>query len=242
MTATPHTAMMLAAGLGLRMRPLTDHTPKPLIPVAGKALVDWGLDALAGAGVEKAVVNVHHLAGRMVDHLAGRERPTIVVSHEREALLDSGGGIARALPLLGPEPFYVVNADTFWIDRAEPNLKRLALAWDEARMDILLMLADLESATGHSGKADFTMDRAGRLSRAGSGAPGLIYAGAAIVHPRVFAGVAPEPHSLNVHFDGAIARGRLHGLRLDGAWITVGTPDAIAAAEAEVHRLGAAPA
>ncbi len=232
----PKTAMVLAAGLGKRMRPITDTLPKPLVEVAGRTLLDWGLDSLARAGVEKAVVNVHYLPDRIVAHLAGRDRPHIVVSDERDALLDSAGGIVNALPQLGAAPFYVLNADTFWIDSGQPSLDRLALAWDGARMDILLMLADGESATGHSGGMDFVLRPDGTLRRAAGDPAGLIYAGAAILHPRVFAGVEAAPHSLNLYFDRAIAAGRLHGVKMRGRWITVGTPEALPLAEAAVAR------
>lgn len=230
----PKTAMVLAAGLGKRMRPLTDTMPKPLVLVAGKTLLDWGLDSLAEAGVAKAVVNVHYFPGQIVAHVAGRQKPVVVISDESEALLDSAGGIVEALPQLGAEPFLVLNADTFWIDRAESNLKRLALAWDASRMDILLMLADLPSATGHSGGTDFLLGTDGMLKRAAGDPSGLIYAGAAIMHPRIFAGAEATPHSLNLYFDRAIAAGRLYGMKMEGRWITVGTPDAIAPAEAVV--------
>jgi len=234
--SAPRIAMVLAAGLGKRMRPLTDATPKPLIEVAGRTLLDRGLDALAAAGVEAAVVNVHHLAEQVEAHAVGRVAPRIVISDERERLLDSAGGIVNALPLLGADPFFVLNADTFWLDAGEPNLKRLALAWNDEAMDILLMLADPAHATGHSGSTDFLVDRAGRLTRAAGHSDGLIYAGAAIVHPRIFAGLATEPRSLNLDFDRAIAAGRLFGMEMDGHWITVGTPDAISAAEAAIVR------
>lgn len=234
------TAMVLAAGLGKRMRPITETLPKPLVRVGGRTLLDWGLDSLAAAGVSRAAVNVHHLGGQIVAHVAGRERPRIVISDESDRLLDSAGGIVRALPLLGPDPFFVLNADTFWIDRHRSNLEDLVLAWDAERMDILLMLADLASATGHSGGTDFVLAADGRLTRAAGADGGLIYAGAAIVHPRIFAGAAAEPHSLNAYFDRAIAAGRLFGHRMEGHWITVGTPDAIAPAEAAVARASAA--
>ncbi|MDP3898500.1 MAG: nucleotidyltransferase family protein [Mesorhizobium sp.] len=228
--------MVLAAGLGKRMRPITDTLPKPLVRIAGKALIDRGLDSLAGAGVERAIVNVHYLPDMLIAHLAGWTSPEIVVSDERDALLDSGGGIVRALPLLGPAPFYILNADTFWIDAGQNNLARLALEWDDARMDILLMLARLDQATGHSGGIDFVVAPDGRLARAQGAGPGVIYAGAAIAHPRIFAAAPAGPHSLNREFDAALAAGRLHGMVLDGVWITVGTPDAIAPAEAAVAR------
>lgn len=233
---TPKNAMVLAAGLGKRMRPITDTMPKPLVRIAGKALLDWGLDALAGAGVQKAVVNVHYLPDQIIAHVAGRAAPKIVISDESGGLLDSAGGIVKALPELGGEPFYILNADTFWIDAGQSDLIRLALEWDAARMDILIMLAPLESATGHSGSTDFLLAADGRLARANTDPRGLIYAGAAIVHPRIFEGVAVEPHSLNRYFDAAIAAGRLYGMAMRGRWITVGTPDAIQPAEAAVAR------
>jgi MurNAc alpha-1-phosphate uridylyltransferase len=237
MSATPRTAMVLAAGLGKRMAPITDTLPKPLVAIAGKTLLDRGLDALAGAGVTKAVVNVHHFPDQIRRHVAKRSAPRIVISDESAGLLDSAGGIVKALPELGGDPFYILNADTFWIDRAGSNLERLALAWDAARMDILVMLADPAHATGHSKGTDFFIDASGRLARAGNAPDGLIYAGAAIVTPRIFAGAAAERQSLNAYFDRAIAAGRLYGMKMDGHWITVGTPDAIPLAE---HAVAAA--
>jgi MurNAc alpha-1-phosphate uridylyltransferase len=226
--------MVLAAGLGKRMLPITETLPKPLVRIAGKTLLDWGLDSLAAAGVTRAVVNVHYLPEQIVAHVAGRKQPAIIISDESESLLNSAGGIVKALPELGAKPFYILNADTFWIDRDEPNLKRLALAWDASRMDILLMLADLDSATGHSGGTDFLAAPDGTLARAAGDPTGMIYAGAAVINPRIFDGAAPTPHSLNLYFDRAIADGRLFGMKMEGQWITVGTPDAIAPAEAVV--------
>lgn len=230
----PKTAMVLAAGLGKRMRPITDTMPKPLVKIAGKTLLDWGLDSLEVAGVSKAVVNVHYLPEQIVAHVAGRKAPKIVISDEREALLESAGGIVKALPLLGNEPFYIINADTFWIDSGKPNLERLALAWDASRMDILLMLTDLDSATGHCVGTDFLVAPDGALRRSKGDPAGLIYAGAAIIHPRIFRDAPTDSHSLNIYFDKAIAAGRLFGMQMHGRWITVGTPDAIPAAEAAV--------
>jgi MurNAc alpha-1-phosphate uridylyltransferase len=234
MSTIPLKAMVLAAGLGTRMRPLTEKTPKPLIEVGGKPLIDWGLDSLERAGVAEAIVNIHHLPDQMRAHLVKRAVPRIVISDETDRLLESGGGIVRALPLLGREPFFVLNADTFWVDDDTPSLSGLALAWDGARMDILLMLAEMDRATGHSGRSDFLLGTDGRLARSGGDPAGLIYAGAAIVHPRIFAGAEAEPHSLNRYFDLAAAKGRLFGWRMRGRWITVGTPEAIPAAEAAV--------
>lgn len=230
----PKKAMVLAAGLGKRMRPITETLPKPLIPIAGRTLLDRALDCLAKAGVEDAVVNTHHLGEQVVRHVADRARPRVTVSDESALLLDSAGGIVKALPLLGDKPFFVLNADTFWIDTAKPNLDRLALAWDDRHMDILLMLAEIADATGHSGGTDFLVAEDCRLAWSKGAAEGLIYAGAAIVHPRVFAGARPEPHSILLYFERAMAGGRLYGMKMTGRWITVGTPDAIPAAEAAV--------
>lgn len=233
-TGTPKTAMVLAAGLGKRMRPITDTMPKPLIKIAGKTLLDRGLDSLAAVGVETAIVNVHYLPDQIIAHVADRKSPRIVISDERDGLLDSAGGIVKALPLIGTEPFYILNADTFWIDTGQPNLARLALAWDAARMDILLMLSALETATGHSGSTDFLLSDDGRLSRSRGDPAGVIYAGAAVIHPRIFAGAQAGSQSLNRYFDTAIAARRLYGMVMRGRWITVGTPDAIAPAETAV--------
>ena len=232
--------MVLAAGLGRRMRPITDTIPKPLVRVAGRALLDWGLDSLAEAGVTKAVVNVHYFPEQIIAHVAGRRAPEVAISDESGGLLDSAGGIVKALPELGSGPFYIINADTFWIEEGSPggvsNLKRLALAWDAERMDILLMLADPRSATGHSGSTDFLVGPDGTLGRAHGDPSGLIYAGAAIADPAIFTGAPEGPLSLNRYFDEAIAKGRLFGMRMQGSWITVGTPDAIQPAEAAVQR------
>lgn len=232
--AHPKVAMVLAAGLGKRMRPITDTMPKPLIKIAGRTLLDRGLDSLAAAGIEKAIVNVHHFPGQIAAHSASRKKPRIVISDESGGLLDSAGGIVKALPELGREPFFILNADTFWIDRGQPNLQRLALAWDAAKMDILLMLADLKSATGHTGSTDFLVAADGALRRSGGAPRGHIYAGAGIIHPRIFDGAPSGPLSLNRYFDAAISAGRLFGMAMDGHWITVGTPDAIPLAEAAV--------
>jgi MurNAc alpha-1-phosphate uridylyltransferase len=236
MSMRPKIAMVLAGGRGLRMRPITNTIPKPLVKIAGRTLLDRGLDTLAAAGVEKAVVNVHHFPEQIVAHVASRARPKVAISDESAGLLDSAGAIVKALPKLGREPFYIINADTFWIDSGEQNLIRLALAWDIAKMDILLMLADLDSTTGHTGGTDFLVGAGGALKRAHNDPAGLIYAGAAIVNPAIFADAPEGPLSLNRYFDEAIAKGRLFGMAMRGSWITVGTPDAIPLAEAAVER------
>ena len=238
--AGPKRAMMLAAGLGKRMRPLTATTPKPLIEVAGRALMDHGLDRLEAAGVEEVVVNVHYLADLVEVHASRRQRPRVHVSDERGALLDTGGGIAKALPLLGPEPFYLVNSDSFWIEGVSPNLARLANAWDETRMDGLLMLAATVPAVGYDGPGDFMLDGDGRLSRRpASKISPFAYSGAAILHPRLFDGAPEGRFSLNVLFDRAIEAGRLFGVRMEGVWLHVGTPEAIGEAEAAIQQSAA---
>jgi MurNAc alpha-1-phosphate uridylyltransferase len=231
----PRRAMVLAAGLGERMRPLTTTTPKPLIEVAGKALIDHMLDRLADAGVETAVVNVHYLADQIERHVASRHRPRIVISDERAALLDTGGGVAKALPQLGGAPFYHCNADTIWIDGVKPNLVRLAEAFNPRAMDAILLLASTSQTTGYNGRGDFVMAADGRLRRRTErDVTPFVYAGAAILTPALFAGAPQGAFSLNRLFDRAIENGRLYGLRLDGLWMHVGTPEAIAQAEAAI--------
>ncbi|MGU9979633.1 nucleotidyltransferase family protein [Phreatobacter sp. HK31-P] len=224
--------MVLAAGLGTRMRPITDRIPKPLVEVAGKTLLDHVLDPLAEAGVTRAVVNVHHLADQIEAAVAGRTRPAIVISDERRAILDSGGGVARALPHLG-ETFLIRNADSFWTDRGRSNLTRMIEAFDPARMDTLLLLATLEGSVGFDGPGDFFRDAEGRLTRRGAAprAP-FAYAGAAIMRKSDFAGRTDgEVFSLNALWSASLAQGRLFGLVLDGLWLHVGTADAIGEAE-----------
>lgn len=231
---TIRSAMVLAAGLGTRMRPITERIPKPLVEVDGKPLIAYGLEALRAAGVETIVVNVHYLADRLEDWLA-ESGYQVTIADERAELLDSGGGIVNALPILGTEPFLVLNADTFWLEAAKAstmNLSRLIKSWDPAQMDIALMTARPDQATGFDGKGDFASDEQGRLSRfRGAGDP-LIYAGALIIDPSIFGTDRPAKFSLNACFNEAIDRGRLYGVPMDGLWLTVGTPDAIGEAEA----------
>jgi MurNAc alpha-1-phosphate uridylyltransferase len=227
--------MVLAAGRGERMRPLTDRIPKPLISVAGKPLIDHVLDRLAAAGVERAVVNVHYLADLIERHLAGRKAPRITISDERKELLDTGGGVVKALGELGGGPFFHVNSDTLWIDGVQPNLQRLAEAFDPDSMDALLLLAPSISSIGYGGRGDYSMAADGRLTRRAERevAP-FVYAGAAVFRPEMFEGAPTGAFSLTRLFDRAAERGRLHGLRLEGLWMHVGTPDAIAEAEAAI--------
>ncbi len=228
----PKTAMVLAAGFGERMRPLTATMPKPLVKVAGRPLLDYVLDKLAQAGVTTTVVNVHYLADQIEKHVAGRKKPRIVISDEREALLDTGGGIVKALPLLGKAPFFLVNSDSIWLDGVHENLGRLAAAFNPARMDALLLLAPATTSIGYSGRGDFAMAPDGRLrARAEREVTPFVYAGAAILSPRLFDNAPQGKFSLTRLFDRATEAERLFGLRLDGVWMHVGTPDAIVLAE-----------
>lgn len=236
--------MVLAAGLGQRMRPLTQTRPKPLIEVGGKALLDHALDRLADAGIETAVVNVHYLADLVEAHAARREVPKILISDERARLLETGGGIRKALPLLGREPFLALNSDTLWIEGARPNLPRLMKAWDPGAMDVLLLLAATASSVGYDGRGDFAIEPEGespkdsqgepqarlRRRREGEVAP-FVYAGVGLFKPELFVDAPEGPFSANLIFDRAIAAGRLYGVRLEGEWLHVGTPEAIPPAE-----------
>lgn len=225
--------MVLAAGLGLRMRPLTLSRPKPLVEVGGRALIDYAFDRLRAAGVARAVVNVHYL-GEQIEAWASRQTsPIITISDERHAILDTGGGIALALPKLGPAPFFVLNSDSFWIEQGAPALEGLRQAWNDKEMDCLLLLSPLPKTVGYDGAGDFQIDASGRLARRGRGqGEALAYIGGYLVHPRIFAGAPAGKFSMNVLWDRAIAQGRLFGLVHNGLWLHVGTPDAIALAEA----------
>ncbi len=229
----PKSAIVLAAGLGTRMRPYNGHIPKPLVAVGGKSLIDYGLDRLADAGVERAVVNVHHLADTVERHLASRRKPHIVISDEREELLGTGGGIVKALPKLGDAPFFLLNSDTLWLDGVKPNIARLAENFDAETMDALLLLAPTTGSLGYEGRGDYAMLSDGRLHRRGEQeVVPFIYAGTAILSPALFAAAPAGAFPLTLLFDRAGAKGRLFGLRLEGVRMHVGTPQAVAAAEA----------
>jgi MurNAc alpha-1-phosphate uridylyltransferase len=229
----PRHAMVLAAGLGQRMRPITDTLPKPLVRIAGKAMLDHALDRLAAVGVTDAVVNVHHLAGKIEAHLATRTGPRIVISDERVELLETGGGVTKALPLLGTAPFFHLNSDSLWVEGEVSNLAAMARAWEPERMDMLLMLADVASSMGYDGAGDFHVAADGRLARRRQGEQvPHIYAGVAIIKPELLHDAPSGPWSLNLLFDRLIAAGRLHGHVMHGEWLHVGTPAAIPEAEA----------
>ncbi len=227
------TAMVLAAGFGKRMRPLTDTMPKPLVKIAGKPLIRYAFDRLREAGVSRAVVNGHYLAEQIEAWGSEQVMPRAVFSDERDEILETGGGIVRALPLLGDKPFFVMNADCFWLDGDVPALQRLSGMWDEGQMDCLLLLCDPVRATGYDGAGDFSIGGDGRLTRAKSYA----YIGGYIAHPRFFSDAPKGAFSTNVLWDRAIAKGRLFGLAHDGWWLHVGTVPAIAEAEAMLKEI-----
>lgn len=234
-TSRPTTAFVLAAGLGTRMRPLTDTLPKPLVPLAGRSLIDHVLDRLADAGITKAVVNVHYLADQIEAHVAKRSVPRIVISNERGALLETGGGVVRARPLLGDAPFVIHNSDSVWIENGRSNLTRLLDTWDGKRMDSIMLLAPAATSLGYHGRGDFHLGANGQLTRRASNetAP-YVFAGVSIIHPGMFNGEAERPFSLNRVWDRAIAAGRLYGIVLDGLWMHVGDPQALREAEAAI--------
>lgn len=234
---TPKRAMVLAAGLGLRMRPITEKLPKPLIEVAGRTLLDRALDRLEDAGIETAVVNVHYLGDQIVRHLKGRRRPAIAISEEDE-LLETGGGVRHALERLGDAPFFVVNSDVAWLDGPRRALSRLAALWDDAAMDALLLVNPSARSDDYDGPGDYFMSPDGRLRRRKRNqiAP-FVFTGVQILHPRLFAGTAPGRFSLNVLYDKAEQAGRLHALVHDGLWYHIGTPAGLAIAQRALPRV-----
>ncbi|MBB5517495.1 nucleotidyltransferase family protein [Amphiplicatus metriothermophilus] len=241
MSRTPKRAMVLAAGLGVRMRPLTDEMPKPLVPVAGKALIDYALDRFAGAGVETAVVNAHHFADMLEAHLADRRAPRIVVSDERARLMETGGGLMQARALLGEGPVFCTNTDAILIDApGSEACARLADAWDPARMDALLLLAPIEAASGYDGAGDFDLGADGGLAwRSGPRAP-YVYTGLQIISLNLLDSAPEGPFSMRALWEKAAAAGRLRGVVHRGAWMHVGDPAGLAAAERRLAAIGAA--
>lgn len=225
-------AMVMAAGLGTRMRPLTETLPKPMVQVAGKPLIDHALDRLAEAGIARAVVNVHHFPEAVEAHVRGRKLPSVTISDERDLLLETGGGMVKAQDLL-PDPFFVVNSDNVWLDGPKDAFRELSDAWDSARMDALLLLVAHTGARNFAGKGDFHMDGRGRLSRRRSGriAP-FVFTGIQLVSKRLLREAPAGPFSTNVLWDRAIEEGRLYGAAFTGQWFEVGNPGAIAPTEA----------
>lgn len=234
------TAFVLAAGLGTRMRHLTADRPKPLVDVGGRCLLDRVLDRIAAARIGRAVVNVHYKADLIEAALAGRTSPRIEISDERDALLDTGGGVVRALGSLGDTPFLVHNSDSIWLETgAVPALDALAAGWDATRMDCLMLLAHRSTSLGFDGPGDFAMDVDGRLERRGSRPETpYVFTGVSIASQRLFDDAPRGAFSLNLVWDRAIAQGRLHGVVLTGRWMHVGTPEAVAEAAATLASAG----
>ena len=237
MSLVPKTAMVLAAGLGTRMRPLTDAVPKPLLEIDGRSLLDHAIDRLALVGVETVVVNTHYKADMVAAHLASRRQPRTEISYEDE-LLETGGGVLRALPRLG-EMLFVVNSDTLWLDSRDYALARLAGAFDPDRMDAVLLLQRTVTAVGYDGSGDYFLDTLGTPRRRIEGeiAP-FLFTGIQLLHRRAFDGAPGGRFSLNLIYDRAEAAGRLHAIVHDGEWFHVGTPDGLAATRARLssHR------
>jgi N-acetyl-alpha-D-muramate 1-phosphate uridylyltransferase len=234
--AVPATAMVMAAGLGKRMRPLTATRPKPMVEVAGKPLIDHTLDHLAAAGVRRAVINVHYLADLIEAHVRHRSDLEVVISDERDALLETGGGLVRAKPLLGDAPVLVVNSDNLWLDGPVDALKLLASRWDPAAMDVLLLMVPFARAHCNRGQGDFHLGADGRITRRrgiGRVAP-FTYIGIQILHPRILVDAPAGAFSTNLFWDRAIAAGRAFGQVHQGLWFDIGTPAAIPVAEAMV--------
>lgn len=229
------TAMVLAAGLGKRMRPLTATRPKPLVRVAGKAMLDHALDALDDAGVARAVVNVHYLPDLIEAHVKGRKAPAITISDERELLLETGGGLVRAAGHL-PDPFFCLNSDNLWLDGPTNAFADLSAAWDPDKMDALLLVVAHNGARNFRGKGDFHMDKHGKLRRRATGriAP-FVFTGIQLVSKRLLRDAPEGPFSTNILWDRAIEEGRLYGVAFTGVWFEVGTPEAIAPTEAALR-------
>lgn len=224
----PKRAMVLAAGYGQRMRPLTDKTPKPLLPIQGRSLLERSLDRLAEAGVEEAIVNLHHLGEQIEERLCDRKKPKVRFSWERDEVLETGGGVTKALPLLGDDPFFVINGDVLWLNGYQQALHRLADFWDDRTMDALLLVHSTPYAVGYEGKGDFFLEPDGwLLRRTPEQVAPFVFAGVQILHPRLFEGAPEGPFSLNKLYNRAAESERLSGLRHDGEWFHIGTPGSL---------------
>lgn len=237
MIKKPDTAMVLAAGLGTRMRPLTEHLPKPLVEVAGKTLIDYTLDRFSAFGVSRVVINVHYLADMIEAHIANRKTPKVIISDERDLLLETGGGLKKALSVLGARPVFCTNTDAILIDEpADEACMMLADAWNDFDMDALLLLIPHMSASGYDGKGDFHLREDGTLQwRTGASAP-FIYTGLQIIHPRLLENAPEGAFSLKVLWDKAMAQGRLHGIVHRGFWMHVGDPAGLKIAEDRLQK------
>ncbi|MEH6528018.1 MAG: nucleotidyltransferase family protein [Sneathiella sp.] len=229
-------AMILAAGKGTRLRPRTDKTPKPLVKVAGKALIDYSFDLLRKAGIQEVVVNKHHLGDQIEDHVHAKQGFNIRVSDEAAKLLETGGGVHKALPILGALPFFVLNSDVIVLDHGSNSLRKMQDIWDSEKMDALLLLHPMETAVGYEGQGDFFMEDTGQITRRvpGQSAP-YMFTGVQLLTPALFDGVKGGIFSLNVLYDKAAAAGRLFGLHHDGKWLHVGTEEALVVATEKIN-------
>ena len=229
---SPKTAMILAAGLGKRMRPLTYKTPKPLLTVSGRTLLDYGIDHLAKAGIEKVIINIHHFGNQILHHVENRTDVNIIISDESDELLETGGGVAKALSHIGDAPFFVLNGDILWLDGPTAALSRLVRCWNEREMDGLLLLNSTVEAYGYSGVGDFLVDSDGKLSnRPEQQVSPYVFTGVQLLHPRLFKNGHHSAFSLNYLYDRSIAEERLFGIIHDGDWFHIGTEDGLNQAE-----------
>lgn len=234
-------ALVLAAGFGKRMQPLTEQCPKPLLKLGGKPMIDHVLDRLADAGIANAIVNVHYLPETIENHLHRRTLPEISISDEREQILDTGGAVVKASAQLGDEAFFVHNSDSVWIEDGGSTLGRMIAAWDESVMDGLLLLAPAKESLGYSGRGDYHLGPDGRIRRrAGDETADYVFAGVSINHPRLFTDCPDGPFSILRLWDLALANGRLAAIIHQGLWMHVGTPDALAEAEKRLEERSAA--
>lgn len=233
MTMKPTRGMVLAAGLGTRMRPLTDDRPKSLIMVAGRTLLDHAIDRFKDAGITTVIVNVHYKGQMVIDHLKKRTDVEIIIQDERDKLLDTGGALKKALPLFKGEPVFTYNSDSIWLESLGSNISRMAQRWDDAEMDCLMLMAPTFNSIGYDGRGDFMMDTLGRLARRQpQRVTPFAWPGVQIIHPRLIERGTGDVFSTNRLWDIAIEQGRLFGIRLDGKWMHIGTPDAKDEAEA----------
>tara|TARA_R110001606_G_scaffold100820_1_gene221521 strand:- start:877 stop:1590 length:714 start_codon:yes stop_codon:yes gene_type:complete len=232
------TGMALAAGLGTRMRPLTNDRPKALVEVGGKVLLDWALDRFEAAGVQRTIINVHHFADAMEAHVrAHPHAESLTVSDERDCVLETGGGVVKALPLLGDDPVFISNIDAIWVDGPEPELDRMRAAWDAGRMDVLLLLAPMQATLGFDGAGDFFLGDDGRIAWRGEAARApFAYAGVQIMKPSIMAGRSETRFSMTEIWRDLVPRGRVFGLPMQSFWMHVGDPQAVDAAEARLAR------
>jgi len=228
----PKKAMVLAAGLGRRLRPITNKLPKPLVKIANRTLLDHALDHLVASGVECAVINIHYLADQIREHLNSRKDLEIIISSEESDLLETGGGVKKAIDIFDNAPFYILNADVFWLNGPTMALGRMIEQWDESIMDVLLLLHSTVEAYGYNGYGDFEIDASGKLSRRlEREITPYLFTGIQIIHPRIFRDISLGKFSLNIIYDKAIDIEHLYGVVHDGEWFHIGTPQGLAEAE-----------